>query len=406
MKFTENIETQYAEFRLKNYGPPDLTIVKGEGDYVWDDKGNQYLDFGTGIATASLGHCHPALVAAISKQAETLIHASNLYRMKPQGDLCEALVKLSGPGGLFFCNSGAEASETLIKLSRLYGIQKSGTENSASKVIVLDNGFHGRTFGGMSATPQAKIQKGFYPLLPSFPVGKLNDIESFASQVDEATAAILIEPIQGEGGIHVASVEFLRELRVLCDEKEILFMIDEVQTGVGRTGNFFAHEVAGIKADAIGMAKGLGGGFPIGAVWVAKKFEELFQPGSHGCTFGGNPMACVSALTVLETIEQENLLQRVRDLSEPWIQSLNELKDTHDSLVEVRGRGFLIGLDFKQDPSKIQAELQKRGLLTVRAGGNVVRLLPPLTVSESNLKRCVELIDDVLSQMEPAASTK
>lgn len=406
MKFTDNIEKQYAKYRLKNYSASNLTIVKGDGDLVWDDLGNQYLDFGTGIATASVGHCHPVLVQAIQKQAETLIHASNLYRMKPQGDLCEALVQLAGPGGLFFCNSGAEASETLIKLSRLYGIQRSVTGPPANKIIVLDNGFHGRTFGGMSATSQKNIQKGFYPLLPSFLVGKLNDIDSFASQVDKETVAILIEPIQGEGGIHVASLEFLQDLRQLCDEKGILLLIDEVQTGVGRTGDFFAHDAAGISADAISMAKGLGGGFPIGAVWVAEKYADLFQPGSHGCTFGGNPLACVSALTVLQIIEKENLLQRVKDLSQPWIGSLNALKEKYDSLVEIRGRGFLIGLDFQEEPSKIHAELQKRGLLTVRAGGNVVRLLPPLTVAESNLKKCVDLIDNVLSQFEPAVSTK
>ena len=398
MNFTKTTEEQYADFRLKNYADPNTTLVKGEGEYVWDDQGNKFLDFTTGLATTSLGHCHPALVNAIQEQAKQLIHVSNLYRMKPQGNLAEALVSLAGPGKVFFCNSGAESSETLIKLSRLHGIQKSGTENPATKVIVSSNGFHGRTFGGMSATPQEKIQQGFYPMLPDFPVGTLNDLESFGRLIDEDTAAVLIEPIQGEGGIHVASDDFLRDIRALCTEKNILLLLDEVQSGTGRTGTFFAHESAGIKPDAIGMAKGLAGGFPIGAAWISESYADLFKPGSHGCTFGGNPLACAAALAVLETIENEDLLNRVQQLSAPWIRSLESLREKYDALVEVRGRGFLIGLDFAEDPTPIQQSLQAKGLLTVRAGGNVVRLLPPLTVSESSLQQSLILLTEALEE--------
>jgi acetylornithine/N-succinyldiaminopimelate aminotransferase len=398
MIFNNTIEEQYTKFRLNNYGSPTITIVKGKGEYVWDDKGKEYLDFSTGIATTGLGHCHPALVKAIQEQAETLIHVSNLYRIVPQGKLAEALVSKAGAGRVFFCNSGAEASEALIKFSRLFGIQRSGTAEPATSVIVSNNGFHGRTFGGMSATPQKKIQDGFFPMLPNFPVGTMNDIQSFSDLVDERTAAILIEPIQGEGGIHVASIEFLKDLRALCDEKNILLLMDEVQSGSGRTGDFFAHEFANIKPDAIGMAKGLGGGFPIGAVWIAEDKADLFKPGSHGSTFGGNPLACAAALAVLETIESESLLERVKELSKPWIKKLNDLKDSHEILVEVRGRGFLIGLDFAEDPSSIQKKLETRGLLTVRAGGNVLRLLPPLTVNESSLNKSLEILSSVLNE--------
>lgn len=405
MKFQSNTEEQYSAYRLKNYGAPTITLVKGQNEKVWDDQGNEYLDFATGIATASLGHCHPALVKAIQKQAEELIHVSNLYRMQPQGKLCEALIQRTGPGGFFFCNSGAEASETLIKLSRLFGNNKNPSDASSNKVIVFNNGFHGRTFGGMSATPQKKIQQGFFPMLNNFPVGKINDIASVESLIDKDTAGILIEPIQGEGGIHVASDEFLQDLRKLCTENDLLLMIDEVQSGTGRTGKFFAHESAEIEADAIGMAKGLGGGFPIGAVWVSEKYADLFTPGSHGSTFGGNPMACAAALAVLETIESEHLLQRVADLSTPWIQQLNTLSEKYESLVEVRGRGFLIGLDFAEDPTAIQNELQSKGLLTVRAGGNVVRLLPPLTVPTESLQKSIEIIDQVLAQHAAQATT-
>ncbi len=398
MKFQNNTEEQYQAYRLKNYGAPSLTLVKGENEKVWDDQGNEYLDFVTGIATASLGHCHPSLVKAIQDQANSLIHVSNLYRMQPQGNLCEALVSRAGPGGLFFCNSGAEASETLIKLSRLFGNNKSTSENSSNKVIVFNNGFHGRTFGGMSATPQAKIQQGFFPMLNNFPVAQLNDMESVEALADGDTVAILIEPIQGEGGIHVASDSFLQDLRQFCTDKGLLLLVDEVQSGTGRTGTFFAHESAGIKPDAIGMAKGLGGGFPIGAVWVSEAHANLFAPGSHGSTFGGNPMACAAALAVLETIEKENLLQRVCDLSRTWIGQLNSLAEKYDSLIEIRGRGFLIGMDFSEDPTAIQNDLQSRGLLTVRAGGNILRLLPPLTVPEKSLHQSIEIIDAALAQ--------
>ncbi len=398
MNFKDTIEEQYSKYRLNNYGSPTITLVKGKGEHVWDDNGRKYLDFSTGIATTALGHCHPALVTAIQKQAETLIHVSNLYRIEPQGKLAEALVSKAGPGRVFFCNSGAESSEALIKLSRLFGIHKSGTENPATTVIVSNNGFHGRTFGGMSATPQEKIQNGFFPMLPNFPVGKMNDIQSFAELVDDHTAAILIEPIQGEGGIHVASKEFLQDLRSLCDEKNILLLMDEVQSGTGRTGDFFAYEIADIKPDAIGMAKGLGGGFPIGAVWITEDKADLFKPGSHGSTFGGNPLACAAALAVLDTIDSENLLTRVKELSAPWIEQLNQLKETHEIITDIRGRGFLIGIDFSEDPTPIQKKLEDRGLLTVRAGGNVLRLLPPLTVAESSLNESIEILSSVLNE--------
>ena len=387
MNFQNTTEEQYQAYRLKNYGAPTLTLVKGQNEWVWDDKGNKFLDFTTGIATASLGHCHPALTKAIQDQAEKLIHVSNLYRMEPQGNLCEALVSRAGPGGLFFCNSGAEASETLIKLSRLFGNQKNDSGNPATQVIVFGNGFHGRTFGGMSATPQQKIQQGFLPMLNNFPVAELNNIQSVEALVDENTAAVMIEPIQGEGGINVASDSFLQDLRKLCTERNLLLLIDEVQSGTGRTGTFFAHESAGIKADAIGMAKGLGGGFPIGAVWVAEQYADLFKPGSHGSTFGGNPMASAAALAVLETIEKEGLLQKVQELSAVWIKQLEGLAEKYVSLSEIKGRGYLIGLDFADDPSSIQADLQAEGLLTVRAGGNVVRLLPPLHRSGGKFRK-------------------
>lgn len=402
MHLENNIETLYDRYWLNNYATPNLTLIKGEGEKLWDDQGRQYLDFATGIATTCIGHGHPNLVAAIAKQAERIIHVSNLFRNENQARLAQALVRKIAPGRVFFCNSGTESTETLIKLSRLFGAKKRGAETNPYKVIVSSNAFHGRTFGGLSATPQAKMQKGFKPLLPSFSVAKFNDSESFAASIDRDTAAILIEPIQGEGGIHVAKREFLRDLRALCTENGILLLLDEVQSGMGRTGSFLAHEIAGITPDAVGLAKGLGGGFPIGAVWISDAHADLFTPGSHGSTFGGNPLACAAALAVLQTMEEENLLSRVRKLSGPWIEQLKDLQARHERIVEVRGRGFLIGLELSEDPGELRGLLQDAGLLTVAAGGNVLRLLPPLTVSEAPLRQSIQILDATLTTYSEA----
>ena len=404
MHLENKIETLYHRYWLNNYAAPNLTLIRGEGEKVWDDRGHQYLDFTSGIATTSIGHCHPKLVAAIGSQIEKIIHVSNLFRNETQARLAEALVEKIAPGRVFFCNSGTEASETLLKLSRLFGAKKWGT--NPFKVIVSSNAFHGRTFGGMSATPQPKIQNSFKPLLPNFPVAKFNDIDSYAALIDRDTAAILIEPIQGEGGIHVATREFLRDLRTLCTDNGILLLMDEVQSGMGRTGAFLAHEIAGITPDAIGLAKGLGGGFPIGAVWISDAYADLFTPGSHGSTFGGNPLGCAAALAVLQTIDEENLLSRVRKLSSPWIEQLNDLKKRHELIVEVRGRGFLIGLELKENPGDLRNLLQQVGLLTVAASGNVLRLLPPLTVSEASLWKSIQTLDTALTDYNETKAAK
>ncbi len=406
MRLENKIESLYHRYWLNNYAAPNLTLIKGEGEKVWDDRGNEYLDFTSGVATNSIGHCHPNLVAAIGKQAEKVIHVSNLFRNEAQAKLAEALVERIAPGRLFFCNSGTEASETLLKLSRLFGLKKKGAGANPFKVIVSSNAFHGRTFGGMSATPQPKIQNSFKPLLPNFPVAQFNDSDSFAALIDRDTAAILIEPIQGEGGIHVAKKEFLRDLRTLCTDNGILLLMDEVQSGTGRTGAFLAHEFAGITPDAIGLAKGLGGGFPIGAVWISDAYADLFTPGSHGSTFGGNPLGCAAGLAVLQTIEEENLLSRVKKLSAPWMEQLVDLQKRHELIVAIRGRGFLVGLELKEDPGKLRKLLQQAGLLTVAASGNVLRLLPPLTVSEASLRQSILTLDAALTTYGKAAAPK
>jgi len=394
-----NTAELYDAYVMKNYGTPPLTLVRGKGVSVWDDMGREYLDFTSGVAVAALGHCHPAWVEAIRRQAGELIHVSNLFRHPNQGELARRLVQQAGPGRVFFCNSGAEANEGLIKLARLHGIRKSGVEGKCIKIICAKNAFHGRTFGGMSATPQEKIQKGFRPLVPGFEFGEINNLPSFASLVDENTAAIFVETIQGEGGVNPCTIEFLRGLRQLCDQHNLLLLLDEVQCGVGRTGTFFAFQDADIRADAIGMAKGIAGGYPMGAIWAAEKNADLFTPGSHGSTFGGTPLACAAALAVLDVMERENLLEKVRTNGAAWKAELEVFcRDFPRQVRAVNGRGYMIGLALLSDPAPYVAALREAGLLAPTAGGNTVRLLPPLIATKAELDRATAIIRAVLTR--------
>ncbi len=390
----------YDAHVLKNYARAAITLVRGKGSEVWDDQGKCYLDFTSGIAVSALGHCHPYWVQAVSRQAGELIHTSNLFRHPNQAELARRLVGYAGPGRVFFCNSGAEANETLIKLARLHGYKKTGVEGKCYKVIGAKNAFHGRTFGGMSATPQEKIQKGFRPLVPGFAFGELNDLASFEALVDDETAAIFLETIQGEGGVNPCTPEFLIGIRRLCDQHKLLLLLDEVQCGIGRTGQFFAFEYTGIRPDAIGMAKGLGGGFPIGAVWVDERSADLFQPGSHGTTFGGTPLGCAAALATLDVIEKEHLMANVRTLSGPWIEALAGLATEFPTKIGgIRGLGFLVGVQVLGDPVAVHTALREAGLLTALAGTGVTRLLPPLNATKAELDRSVEIYRSVLKKM-------
>lgn len=389
----------YDAHVMRNYARAALTLVRGSGARVWDDAGNSYLDFTSGVAVSALGHCHPAWVAAVQRQAAELIHTSNLFRHPNQGELARRLVSYAGPGRVFFCNSGAEADEALIKLARLHGMRKAGgAEGKCYKVVAAERAFHGRTFGGMSATPQEKVQHGFRPLLDGFSFGKLNDLQSFADRIDEGTAAIMVETIQGESGVNACTPEFLVGLRQLCDRHGLLLLIDEVQCGVGRTGSFFAFERAGVRPDAIAMAKGLGGGFPIGALWVGERSADLFQPGSHGSTFGGTPLGCAAALAVLDTIEKERLLAHVTEASVPWIESLRGLaREFPKRLLEIRGRGFLVAAQMAGPAAPMVTALREGGLLTVPSGGEAIRLLPPLVTAPADLARSVEIFRGALA---------
>ncbi|MGE4550676.1 MAG: aspartate aminotransferase family protein [Opitutales bacterium] len=391
--------SSYRRCLLDNYAAPDIAIVRGKGSWVWDDQGNEYLDMGAGIAVSSLGHAHPKWVKAVSTQAATLAHCTNLYAIPPQAELAERLVAKAGPGKMLFCNSGAEANETLLKLARLHGGRKSGEEGKVFRIVCAEDGFHGRTFGGMSATGQEKIRKGFAPLVDGFSFARLNDLEDFTTKVNDETAAILVEPIQGESGIKEADDEFLRGLRQLCDDRGLLLMLDEVQCGMGRTGDFFAFERSGIQPDAIAMAKGLGGGFPIGAAWVGEAHADLFEPGSHGTTFGGGPIACQAALAVLDVIEEDGLLARSAEFGAWFRDRLHSVASTHPTVVaDIRGRGLMIGLSMHVSASSFVDGLRKRGLLTVPAGGEVVRFLPPLNVSRAELEKAADIVDSLAAE--------
>lgn len=386
---------------MKNYGPPAFNAARGEGVYLYDESGKRYLDFGSGIAVTSVGHSHPKWVHAVQQQAATLAHCSNLYGIPGQQKLADRLVANAGPGRVLFCNSGAEANEALIKLARLHGKNLAGEEAKRFTVVAAADAFHGRTFGGMGATPQEKIQGGFRPMLEGFKFGKLNDIKSFDKLVDESVAAVFIESIQGEGGIFPAEDGFLQELRALCTERGALLMLDEVQCGIGRSGSFFAFEKSGVTPDAIGMAKGLGAGFPIGAIWVAESHAELFQPGSHGTTFGGNPLASAAANAVLDIIEDEQLLEQVQTNSVDWHASLQALVEKYPQhIAGMRGAGYMVGLPLHADSLKVTAAARDKGLLIVPAGHNTIRLLPALIASPEILTESVRILDEVFAELE------
>jgi acetylornithine aminotransferase/acetylornithine/N-succinyldiaminopimelate aminotransferase len=388
----------YDQYVMGNYACAAITLVRGRGSRVWDDAGRSYLDFASGIAVIALGHSHPRWVEAVQRQAAELVHVSNLYRNPNQGELARQIVLRAGPGRAFFCNSGAEADEALLKLARLHGRRLSGGKEAVRyKVICAKNAFHGRMFGGMSATPQEKIQGGFRPLVPGFEFGELNDLDSFKALVDDQTAAIFLETIQGEAGVNPCTTEFLQGIRRLCDERGLLMMLDEVQCGTGRTGRFFAFEHHGVVPDAIAMAKGLGGGFPIGGIWVRQPFADLFTAGSHGTTFGGTPLACAAALAVLNILAEEKILEHVTATGPRLQAGVTQLaRDFPQTVAAARGIGFMAGLQLTSDPTPVIAKLREAGLLCPGSGNNVIRLLPPLVTTAAEIDEALAILRKVI----------
>jgi len=411
----------FTDYVAPTYGRYDLVLERGEGVRVWDERGKCYLDFGAGIAVSALGHGHPAMLEALNRQSRRLIHTSNLYFTRPQGELAGRLVEIvGGPGKVFFSNSGAEANEALIKLAKKYGNDEKRKSSTARfEILTFENSFHGRTMAGISATGQEKVKVGFAPLLPGFRHLPFNDLAAVERGISEETVAILVEPIQGEGGIKPATPEFLTGLRRLCDQHGLLLMFDEIQCGLGRTGNWCGWKTIApeVVPDAVSWAKAIGGGFPLGASWFrAKSFPrqdgseglicDILQPGNHATTYGGTPLACSVSLAVLETIRSNGLVEKSAALGSYLVQELASIP----GIVSVRGKGLLIGIeldprfeslsDGKRLPSQIVVNrLIENGLLTVPAGPRVIRLLPPLIVEKEQIQQALDIIQITLRSL-------
>ena len=369
-------------YLMNNYSRLPVKFIKGEGVYLYDEKGKKYLDLIAGVGVNSLGHAPPEVVKIISSQAKELIHVSNLFENPWQEELAQKLVKeFHTSGKVFFCNSGTESVEAALKLARKYWRDKG---KNKYKFVAFERSFHGRTYGSLSATGQPKLHQGFEPMLPGFSYAKLNDIDSVYKLLDEETAGIILEVIQGEGGVNPAEEEFLAKLQELCKEKELLLIIDEVQTGIGRTGEFYAYKhFSFLKPDIITLAKGLGSGVPIGATLARKEVAQSFTPGSHGSTFGGNPLVCKVASYVVDKVK--DLLPRVRSVGEYFKKRLEEL-----NLGKVKGRGLMLGVELKEECREYVLRALEEGLVINCTAGNVIRFLPPLILEEKHVDEAVE----------------
>jgi acetylornithine aminotransferase/acetylornithine/N-succinyldiaminopimelate aminotransferase len=420
--FQKNVVPSYARF--------DIALSHGSGGHVFDVAGKRYLDFGGGIAVNTLGHAHPAVTEALVEQSRKLVHVSNLYYHEPQGRLAEALVQLLAPGKVFFCNSGAEANEGLFKLAR-----KVGHDEGRFEIITALNSFHGRTLAGISATGQDKVKKGFEPMVPGFRHVAYNDVEAVRQAISPATIAVLVEAIQGEGGVQPATPEYLLGLRRLCDEKKLLLLMDAVQDGHFRTGRFQAFQrilegaAPGAGAsdparkaaleflpDGLSMAKSLGGGFPMGAFWVRAPYANALGPGTHATTFGGTPLGCAVALRILDVIRDEHLADNARSMGELLKRGLLDIASRHPGVIQnVRGLGLMTGFELAPNLARLPGDAQKvqsvrfvnclhsAGMLTIPAGVNVLRLLPALNVSPGEIEEGLRIIESVVSAVAPKA---
>jgi predicted acetylornithine/succinylornithine family transaminase len=392
----QNCIEAVTENLMANYGVRNLTLTRGKGTRVWDETGREYLDFLAGISVNNLGHCPDAIVQALSRQAAELMHCSNLYLIPQQAELARRLCDLCFADKAFFANSGAEANEGAIKLARLYSKTRHGDDRY--EIITVRNSFHGRTLATLTATGQDKVQKGFDPLPVGFSYGEFNDLNSILGKVTHRTCAIMVEPVQGEGGVAPATQEFLTGLRQICDEKSLLLIFDEIQCGMGRCGKMFAHQHYGIKPDIMTLAKALGNGFPIGAMLARAEVAEVLQAGSHGSTFGGNPMACAVALAVLDEFSANDIPERARKMGEYFTAKLRSELGELPVVKEVRGLGLMVGIVLNAPGAEIVKQCQAEGVLINCAAGNVLRLLPPLTCLESECDQVAELLKKLLAE--------
>jgi len=385
---------------MPTYTRLPVCLVKGKGSRVWDLQGKEYLDFFPGWAVSGIGHCHPVVVNAIKEQSRKMLHSANNFLNVKQAELAKTISDASFSARIFFCNSGAEANEGAIKFAKKYG-----SETGRYEIITMKNSFHGRTLAAMTATGQEKFHKGFEPLMAKFHHADFNDLESVKNLVTDKTIAIMLEPIQGEGGVSVASRDFLQGLRKLCDEKDMLLILDEVQTGMGRTGKMFAYQHYDLEPDIMTLAKALGGGVPIGAFVVSRKIKrEVLTAGMHGSTFGGNPLVCAASLAVFKAIKKEKLLTNTIRMGELLERELEKLKAKYPVIESMRGIGLMRGLKLKEPSAPYADEARAQGFLINATQGDILRIMPPMTVSVKEIKLGMKILDNVFHKVQPKKS--
>jgi len=392
----ENIPSSYQEHIFGTYARLPVVFVRGQGTRLWDETGKEYLDFLAGIAVCNLGHCHPEVTRAMCDQAETLVHVSNLFYTRPQVQLAAELTRLSFADKVFFSNSGAEANEAALKLARKHSRDRHGA--GRFHVVCMKDSFHGRTLATLSATGQEKVHKGFEPLVGGFTFVPFNSPEAVEKAITDRTCAVLVEPIQGEGGINFPAPGYLRELKALCRQYDLLLIFDEVQVGMGRTGTLFAHEQEGTTPDIMTLAKALGNGLPIGAMLATDEVARAFVPGSHATTFGGTPLVTAAAVRVLELISAPAFLQRVQAVGSYFKERLEELQQRHGLIKEVRGRGLMIGVDLTIPGAKIVEKCLERGFVINCTHDTVLRFVPPLIVEKEEIDQLLQVLDQVLGE--------
>lgn len=394
---TDEIVSLHGKYLMNTYNRYPIVVAKGAGVKVWDIEGKEYLDFLGGIAVNVLGHCHPAVVEAIIAQVKELVHISNLYYTKPAAMLAELLVLSGGLDKVFFCNSGAEANEGAIKLARKYQWRKG--RKGKYKIITATHSFHGRTLAALAATAKLEIQEGYGPLPSGFQSIEWNDPQNFLNSIDESTAAVLLEPIQGEGGIHLATEDFLKQVRAACDQVGALLIFDEIQCGMGRCGTLFAYESFAIKPDIITLAKGIASGLPLGAICATDIVADAFQPGDHGTTFGANPVAAAAAFATLQVLIQENYPQKAAVMGNYFMDKLHQLQMKYpQAIAEVRGKGLMIGVELKIDGKFVLSACHSQGLLANITAGNVLRFLPAYTIVKEDVDKAISILENVIKE--------
>lgn len=397
-KTNKEVMEKTEKYVVNTYNRQPVAIVEGSGMVVKDADGKEYLDYVAGVAVCNLGHCHPKVVEAIKTQSEKLMHISNLYHIEPQVELAEVIVNLSFADKVFFCNSGSEAVEGAIKLARKY-FSSQENEDNRFQVITMEKSFHGRTMAAMTATGQVKVQKGYEPLLEEFMYVPFNDIDALKKVISKRTCAVMLEPIQGEGGVNVPGPDYLKKVKDLCDEYGSLLIFDEVQSGIGRTGNMFAYEHSGVTPHIMTLAKGLANGFPIGAMCAVDEVAQAFGHGTHGSTFGGNPLATAASLATFKAIKEEKVLENCNAMGEYLVSKLEELKGKYDVVDNIRGRGLMVGMELTKPGKPVIDELLKEGILLNCTADTILRFIPPLIIAKDDIDNMISKLDKALGNL-------